>query len=263
MVLQLCSEYGFYVIAEADIESHGASMQTGAHGMDEYADVALNPIFDKAILDRIQRSVIRDKNNACVLMWSYGNESGWGPSFEKAGAWVKSYDPSRLTHYENTYYDARGHKNDLSSLDTVSRMYPAPEWIEEYFADPKNTQPLVLCEYIHAMGNGPGDAEQYQQLIMRHDGFMGGFVWEWCDHAVYGGTTPDNRDIFRYGGDFGEFPNDGNFCMDGLVYPDRTPHTGLLEYKNVIRPVRAELLDAKTAEIRLTNYRDLRIRTNS
>ena len=254
--LQLCSEYGFYVIAEADIESHGASMQTGAHGMDEYADVALNPIFDKAILDRIQRSVIRDKNNACVLMWSYGNESGWGPSFEKAGAWVKSYDPSRLTHYENTYYDARGHKNDLSSLDTVSRMYPAPAWIEEYFADPKNTQPLVLCEYIHAMGNGPGDAEQYQQLIMRHDGFMGGFVWEWCDHAVYGGTTPDNRDVFRYGGDFGEFPNDGNFCMDGLVYPDRTPHTGLLEYKNVIRPVRAELLDAKAAEIRLTNYRD-------
>ena len=254
--LQLCSEYGFYVIAEADVESHGASMQTGAHGMDEYADVALNPIFDKAILDRIQRSVIRDKNNACVLMWSYGNESGWGPSFEKAGAWVKSYDPSRLTHYENTYYDARGHKNDLSSLDTVSRMYPAPEWIEEYFADPKNTQPLVLCEYIHAMGNGPGDAEQYQQLIMKHDGFMGGFVWEWCDHAVYGGTTPDNRDIFRYGGDFGEFPHDGNFCMDGLVYPDRTPHTGLLEFKNVIRPVRAELIDAETAEIRLTNYRD-------
>ena len=153
--LQLCSEYGFYVIAEADIESHGASMQTGAHGMDEYADVALNPIFDKAILDRIQRSVIRDKNNACVLMWSYGNESGWGPSFEKAGAWVKSYDPGRLTHYENTYYDARGHKNDLSSLDTVSRMYPAPEWIEEYFADPKNTQPLVLCEYIPRDGQRP------------------------------------------------------------------------------------------------------------
>lgn len=254
--LQLCSEYGFYVIAEADIESHGASMQTGGHGMDEYADVALNPIFDKAILDRVQRSVIRDKNNACVLMWSYGNESGWGPSFEKAGAWVKAYDPARLTHYENTYYDARGHKNDLSSLDTVSRMYPSPQWIEEYFADPKNTLPLVLCEYIHAMGNGPGDAEEYQQLIMKHDRFAGGFVWEWCDHAVYGGTTPDNRDIFRYGGDFGEYPHDGNFCMDGLVYPDRTPHTGLLEYKNVIRPVRAELLDAKTAQIRLTNYRD-------
>lgn len=254
--LQLCSEYGFYVIAEADMESHGAATQTGGYGMDEYADVALNPIFDKAILDRIQRSVIRDKNNACVLMWSYGNESGWGPSLEKAGAWVRAYDPSRLTHYENSYYNARGHQNDISSLSVCSRMYAAPEWIDEYFADPKNTLPFVQCEYIHAMGNGPGDAEQYQQQIMKYDGFMGGFVWEWCDHAVYGGTTPDNRDIFRYGGDFGEFPNDVNFCMDGLVYPDRTPHTGLLEYKNVVRPVRAELLDAKTAQIRLTNYRD-------
>ena len=218
--LQLCSEYGFYVIAEADIEGHGAAAQTGGYGMDEYADNALNPIFDKAIMDRIQRSVIRDKNNACVLMWSYGNETGWGPSFEKAGAWVREYDPSRLTHYENTYYDARGHKNDLSSLTTESRMYSAPEWIDEYMVDPKYTKPLVLCEYIHAMGNGPGDAEQYQQLIMKYDRFMGGFVWEWCDHAVYGGTTPDNRDIFRYGGDFGEYPHDGNFCMDGLVYPD-------------------------------------------
>ena len=162
--LQLCSEYGFYVIAEADIEGHGAATQTGGYGMDEYADNALNPIFDKAIMDRIQRSVIRDKNNACVLMWSYGNETGWGPSFEKAGAWVREYDPSRLTHYENTYYDARGHKNDLSSLTTESRMYSAPEWIDEYMVDPKYTKPLVLCEYIHAMGNGPGDAEQYQQL---------------------------------------------------------------------------------------------------
>ena len=189
-------------------------------------------------------------------MWSYGNESGWGPSFEKVGEWIHSYDPSRLTHYEQYYYNARGHVNDLKDLDVISRMYPAPQWVEEYLTNVENKRPLVLCEYIHAMGNGPGDAEEYQQLIMKHENFMGGFVWEWCDHAVYGGTTPDNKDIFRYGGDFGEFPHDGNFCMDGLVYPDRTPHTALLEYKNVIRPVRAELLDAKTGEIRLTNYRD-------
>lgn len=96
-------------------------------------------------MDRIQRSVIRDKNNACVLMWSYGNETGWGPSFEKAGAWVREYDPSRLTHYENTYYDARGHKNDLSSLTTESRMYSAPEWIDEYMVDPKYTKPLCFA----------------------------------------------------------------------------------------------------------------------
>ena len=114
--------------------------------------------------------------------------------------------------------------------------------------------PFIQCEYIHAMGNGPGDAEDYQQRIMQYPGFCGGFVWEWCDHAVYGGTTPDNRPIYRYGGDFGEFPHDGNFCMDGLVYPDRTPHTGLLEYKNVIRPIRAQRLEGST--FRLHNYLD-------
>ncbi len=253
---QLCSEYGFYLIAEADVEGHGAATQSGGYSMDEYAANALNPIFDEAIVDRVQRSVIRDKNNACVLMWSYGNETGWGPCFERAGKWVHSYDPARLTHYENTYYNACGHQNDLSDMDVTSRMYPAPAWIDSYFADPSNTQPLVLCEYIHAMGNGPGDAETYQQQIMKYDRFMGGFVWEWCDHAVYGGTTPDNRDIFRYGGDFGEFPHDGNFCMDGLVWPDRTPHTGLLEYKNVIRPVRAKLLCADPVRVELKNWRD-------
>lgn len=254
--LQLCSEYGFYVIAEADIEGHGAATQSGGYSMDEYSENAMNPIFENAILDRIQRSVIRDKNNACVLMWSYGNETGWGENFEKAGAWVKAYDPARLTHYENCHWSVKGRENDLSSLDTHSRMYASVEEIDAYFADPANKKPFVQCEYIHAMGNGPGDAEAYQQQIMKYDGFMGGFVWEWCDHSVYGGTTPDNRDIYRYGGDFGEFPHDGNFCMDGLVYPDRTPHTGLLEYKNVIRPVRASLVSREKSEIRLTNYRD-------
>lgn len=253
---QLCSEFGFYVIAEADVEGHGAATQSGGYSMDEYADNALNPIFEEAIFDRIQRSVIRDKNNACVLMWSYGNESGWGPAFEKAGKWIHAYDPARLTHYENTYYNAHGYQNDLSDMDVTSRMYPENKWIDEYFADENNKLPLVLCEYIHAMGNGPGDAEAYQQQIMKYDGFMGGFVWEWCDHSVYGGSTPDNRDIFRYGGDFGEFPHDGNFCMDGLVWPDRTPHTGLLEYKNVIRPVRAKLLDTDPVRVELTNHRD-------
>ena len=254
--LQLCSEFGFYVIAEADVEGHGAATQSGGYSMDEYADNALNPIFEEAIFDRIQRSVIRDKNNACVLMWSYGNESGWGPAFEKAGKWIHAYDPARLTHYENTYYNAHGYQNDLSDMDVTSRMYPENKWIDEYFADENNKLPLVLCEYIHAMGNGPGDAEAYQQQIMKYDGFMGGFVWEWCDHSVYGGSTPDNRDIFRYGGDFGEFPHDGNFCMDGLVWPDRTPHTGLLEYKNVIRPVRAKLLGTDPVRVELTNHRD-------
>ena len=261
--LQMCSEYGFYVIGEADMESHGMAMRYGNHSNENYADAADDPQFGEAILDRMQRSVIRDKNNAAVVIWSLGNESGWGENFEAAGRWAKEYDPSRLLHYENflTYHKVR--KPDFSMLDLYSRMYAPLDQVRDYFAGkdldenlPEKKLPFIQCEYIHAMGNGPGDAEDYQQLIMEYDGFCGGFVWEWCDHAVYGGTTPDNRPIYRYGGDFGEFPHDGNFCMDGLVYPDRTPHTGLLEYKNVIRPIRARRAEGKADTFILHNYLD-------
>ncbi len=269
---QLCSELGFYVIGEADLESHGFATQLGAYSLENYADSMDDPQFKEAILDRSQRNVIRDKNCASVVIWSLGNESGWGENGENAGRWVKGYDPSRLLHYENCMTYHKDRKPDLSMIDLYSRMYSPIErqnmpWpgkevtISDYFAGgeiDKNWEgrrpPFILCEYIHAMGNGPGDPEDYQQLIMEHDGFCGGFVWEWCDHAVYGGQTPDNRPIYRYGGDHDEFPHDGNFCMDGLVYPDRTPHTGLKEFKNVIRPIRA----AKTGENTFTlhNYRD-------
>ena len=259
--LQLCSEYGLYAIAEADMESHGVAEKMGYHLEETYPDIADDPQFQKAILDRVQRSVIRDKNNAAAVIWSLGNESGWGENFEIAGRWVKEYDPSRLLHYENflTYHQER--TPDFSMIDLYSRMYASVEEVDDYFHGgelDKNLHgrrmPFIQCEYIHAMGNGPGDAEDYQQRIMQYPGFCGGFVWEWCDHSVYGGTTPDNRPIYRYGGDFGEFPHDGNFCMDGLVYPDRTPHTGLLEYKNVIRPLRASLVSGST--FRLHNYLD-------
>lgn len=259
--LQLCSEYGFYAVAEADIESHGMAMKLGHHEMERYPDAADDPQFKKAILDRVQRSVIRDKNNAAAVIWSLGNESGWGENFENAGRWVKEYDPSRLLHYENflTYHSDR--KPDFSMLDLYSRMYASTQDVDNYFNGgelDENLQgrrmPFIQCEYIHAMGNGPGDAEDYQQQIIRYPGFCGGFVWEWCDHAVYGGTTPDNRPIYRYGGDFGEFPHDGNFCMDGLVYPDRTPHTGLLEYKNTIRPLRVQRVEGSS--FRFHNFLD-------
>ena len=261
--LQMCSEYGFYVIAEADMESHGMADQLGGRdALERYPDAADDPQFKEAILDRARRSVIRDKNNAAVVIWSLGNESGWGENFEVAGRWVKSYDPSRLLHYENflTYHSDR--KPDISMIDLYSRMYPSVQFVEDYFSGcelDENLEgrrpPLILCEYVHAMGNGPGDIEDYQQLIMEHDGFCGGFVWEWCDHAVYGGTTSDNRPIYRYGGDFGEYPHDGNFCMDGLVYPDRTPHRGLLEYKNCIRPLRVREAQEPNSFI-LHNYLD-------
>lgn len=140
-------------------------------------------------------------------------------------------------------------------IDLYSRMYLDVGLCKEYCEDENNQKPLILCEYIHAMGNGPGDAEDYQQLIDRYDNFCGGFVWEWCDHAVYMGKTIAGKDVYHYGGDFGEKTHDGNFCMDGLVYPDRTPHTGLKEYKNVIRPLRAIGYDAEKNAVLLHNHK--------
>lgn len=256
---QLCSQYGFYMIAEADLESHGSiSIINEETWCDNYCLLAADPMFKEANLDRQQRNVHRDKNNAAVVIWSLGNEAGYGVNFEESGKWVKEYDPTRLTHYERSHDNPTYRTNDTSMLDVFSRMYAPIPQIDEYFENPENTKPYVLCEFIHAMGNGPGDAEDYWQCIQRHDGFMGAFVWEWCDHGVYMGTTPDGKEKFAYGGDFGEYPHDGNFCMDGLVKPDRTVSESLLEYKNVIRPVRAELVKVESGEaiVRFTNYFD-------
>lgn len=238
--LQMCSELGFYVIAESDLEMHGVVDFFGYGTGETYGTLAADPMFEKAVLDRVQRNVIRDKNHCAAIMWSLGNEAGYGENFVKAVRWVREYDDSRLRHYENEYAFLPGTDPDRSDLNILSRMYASTEFIDEYFADPANNRPFVQCEYIHAMGNGPGDIEDYMEQIYKYDGFVGGFVWEWCDHSVFGGTTPDGRKIYRYGGDFGDVFNDANFCMDGLVYPDRTPHTGLSEFKNCIRPVRAE-----------------------
>lgn len=241
---QLCSEYGFYVIGESDLETHG-TVTVFNGSCENFGDIMCNPAFEKAVLDRVQRNVMRDKNCACIIFWSLGNESGYGPNLAAAAKWVKEYDSSRLLHYENVLYSERDKQCDMSMLDVFSRMYPSNEYIDKYFADPRDPmtggakKPLVLCEFIHAMGNGPGCIQEYLEQMEKYPGFCGGFVWEWCDHAVYQGRTPDNRDEYYYGGDFGEFPHDGNFCMDGLVLPDRTPSVSLLEYKNGIRPFKA------------------------
>ncbi|MCF0135588.1 MAG: DUF4981 domain-containing protein [Lachnospiraceae bacterium] len=256
---QLCSQYGFYMIAEADLESHGSIMVYNEWSWtDNYCRLAADPMFKEANLDRQQRNVHRDKNQAAVVIWSLGNEAGYGVNFEESGRWVKAFDPSRLTHYERSFESPSYRTNDTSMLDVFSRMYTPIPMIDEYFEDPANKKPYVLCEYIHAMGNGPGDAEDYWQCIQRHDGMMGAFVWEWCDHGVYMGMTQEGKEKYAYGGDFGEYPHDGNFCMDGLVKPDRTVSESLLEYKNVIRPVRAELLETgeKSIKVRFTNYYD-------
>ncbi|MCC8160569.1 MAG: beta-galactosidase [Oscillospiraceae bacterium] len=266
---QLCDEYGFYVIAESDVEIHGTAAIYGGSQAETFGLLACDPAWGEAILDRVQRNVIRDKNRPCVCIWSLGNEGGYGVNFENAGRWVKEYDPSRLTHYESSMWQMEGHKNDLSMLDVESTMYADYEWIDSYFENPSEkvwrrvsggkgneyggagewinlsesdlpseekerlaaVKPYMQCEFMHAMGNGPGGIKEYIDRMYRYDGFFGAFAWEWCDHAVDMGGGK-----YYYGGDFGEYPHDGNFCVDGLVYPDRRPHTGLLEYKQAVKP---------------------------
>ncbi len=249
----LCNEFGFYVIAESDLEAHGSACFYGAGYNDNGAIVQME-MFAVAILDRNQRNVIRDKNNPCIIMWSMGNEAGYSKAFEDTGRWIKAYDPTRLLHYEGSIHETGGHVNDTSMLDVYSRMYPPIPEIEAYFAT--NPKPYILCEFIHSMGNGPGDIEDYFDCIYAHDRLAGGFVWEWCDHAIYRGITVDGRKIFHYGGDSGEYPHDDNFCVDGMVSPDRIPHPALAEYKNVIRPVRAALIDADAGIVELENKLD-------
>lgn len=254
--LRMCDRYGFYVIAEADIECHTVVNLYGYGNGADYSRLANDPAYGELILDRVQRSVTRDKNHSSVLIWSMGNESGFGCNFEAALAWTKQYDPTRLTHYEGSVHPYSWYKADLSNLDVYSKMYDSTQKVLEYFSNPDYDKPFIQCEYCHAMGNGPGDLEDYAQLIERFPGFAGGFIWEWCDHAVDMGRNEKGKKRYFYGGDFGEFPHDGNFCMDGLVYPDRTPHTGLLEYKNVLRPVRFEAVDLAAGRFQARNMLD-------
>ncbi len=246
---QLCGRYGFYMIAESDVESHGTIEKLGGEFAYNYSALARDPRFKQAILDRVQRNVIRDKNCPAVVFWSLGNEAGYGVNFDAAACWVKEYDPTRLTHYEGAMHQPKGDPASQDALDVYSRMYPSLKEIGDYFSGEQVKKPYVLCEYIHSMGNGPGDAEDYWEMMEKYPGLCGGFVWEWCDHAVYMGKTAEGKKKYFYGGDFGEFPHDGNFCMDGLVYPDRRPHTGLKEYQNVIRPIRARALNLAKGEI--------------
>ena len=258
---QMCDEYGFMVIDEADIEAHGPFMlyrkedtdQNRFHRWNE--KIADDPAWEKAIVDRVQLMVQRDKNRPSIVMWSMGNESAYGCNFEKALAWTKKYDPSRITQYESARYRNYDVTYDYSNLDLYSRMYPALSEIEEYL-EKDGSKPFLLVEYCHSMGNGPGDLEDYFQIIQKDARMCGGFVWEWCDHAIAHGQAENGKTKYYYGGDHGETIHDGNFCMDGLVYPDRTPHTGLLEYKNVYRPVRVVSYDEKTGRLVLHNYMD-------
>ncbi len=258
---QLCDEYGFFVIDEADNESHGTQSQylkdsewenRRKHWNERIAD---NPAFTESTLDRTMRCVHRDKNRPCVVIWSMGNECAYGCTFEESLKWTKQFDPARLTHYESAMYTGNQRRYDFSNIDLYSRMYPSLDDVKAYI-DSCPDKPFLMVEYCHAMGNGPGDLEDYFTWIQNHDIMCGGFVWEWCDHTVYKGTAENGKAMYYYGGDHGETIHDGNFCMDGLVYPDRRPHTGLLEYKNVYRPARVTGFSLEKGQLQLYNYMD-------
>ncbi|MFH8612259.1 glycoside hydrolase family 2 TIM barrel-domain containing protein [Streptomyces sp. NPDC018029] len=240
--LDLCDEFGLWVVDECDLETHGFQA-VGWRG---------NPVDDDrwtpALLDRAARMVERDKNHASVIVWSLGNECGTGRGLTAMAEWIRARDGSRLLHYEG---DA-----SCEDTDVYSRMYADHAEVERIGRGedegPKERRrlPFILCEYAHAMGNGPGGLSEYQRLFETYDRLQGGFVWEWIDHGIAHPTYE-----YAYGGDFGEELHDGNFVCDGLVFPDRTPSPGLVEYKKVVEPVRIEG-DGRAGTVTVTNLHD-------
>lgn len=234
-----CDEYGLYVIDEADLECHGFEW------VENYTWITDDPAWEQAYVDRSARMVKRDRNHPCIIMWSMGNESAFGCNFVSAAQAIRDLDPSRLIHYEGDY--------EAEVTDVYSTMYTRLNRLEEIATtEIKGNKPHVMCEYGHAMGNGPGGLTEYQQMFRKFKRLQGGFVWEWYDHGIEVDGT------YHYGGDFGDFPTNGNFCIDGLLMPDRTPSPGLTEYKQVIAPVKITLEDTCTLRIRnLYDFRDL------
>lgn len=238
---ELCDRYGLYVMDETDLETHGFELigETGRLNGD--------PAWRNAYVDRIERMVERDKNHPSVIMWSLGNESGFGENFEAMAAWCRASDPTRLIHYEED--------REAKVCDVVSTMYSSVEKMIGFGQLEGMGKPHILCEYGHAMGNGPGGLKEYDETFRAYRRLQGGFVWEWADHGLRAWTA-DGRSYFKYGGDFGDEPNNGNFVIDGLVSPDRVPSPGLLEYKVVIQPVRFREADLREGLVTVLNRYD-------
>jgi beta-galactosidase/beta-glucuronidase len=248
--LDLCDRYGLYVIDEADLECHGFQ-QVG-----ELSQLANDPDWEAAHLDRVERMVERDKNHPSILMWSLGNESGYGANHRAMADWVHQHDPTRLVHYEGA--TGWGNPDGLpyeGVVDVHSVMYPPVDKVIEQGQQAGNPRPYFMCEYAHAMGNGPGNLKDYWDAIRTYPRLMGGCVWEWADHGLRQ-VSPEGREWFAYGGDFGDEPNDGNFCIDGLCFPDRIPHPGLIEYKKILEPVCVEAVDLNAGRFNIHNRYD-------
>lgn len=257
--LELCDKYGLYVMDECDMETHGVEHAFGLCSLKSIEEMASNPIWENSYMDRMKRMVERDKNATCVIMWSLGNEGQFGENYVKMAQWTKQRDNTRLIHYERTAFPNKAYGADQIDIhpcvDIISRMYTSLENLEIQGNITKDPRPYFLAEYGHAMGLGPGELKDYWDLMYRYPRLIGGCIWEWCDHAVEK-QLPDGRIGYLYGGDHGEFPHDGNFCCDGLVFPDRTPSTGLLAYKKVIEPWKVECVDIRKGIFEITNRYD-------
>ena len=238
--LDLCDKYGLYVVDETDIECHGIT-QIGS-----YDDIAIDPKWETQFVDRGTRMVLRDRNHPSIVMWSMGNESGYGCCHVAMYKAMKAIDASRPIHYERDQWERQA-----ITADVTSRMYAGIDDMVNY-AKEKHEKPFFQCEYCHAMGQGPGLLEAYWQAFNAHPQLMGGCIWEWADHGLV--KEENGEKYYAYGGDFGEWPHDGCFCVDALTYPDRAPHTGLLEFAHVIRPVRAAMADESKGVVSFRNY---------
>jgi beta-galactosidase/beta-glucuronidase len=244
--LDLCDRFGLYVIDEADLETHGFCCMNSRWAPEDWAVPVTLPEWQGACVDRAERMVNRDRNHPCVVIWSLGNESGYGPSHEAMAACIRSADPTRFIHYEGA--------GERPLVDVVSQMYTnIPDLVTQGKKTPaEDPRPFFLCEYAHAMGNGPGSLGDYWEVIRAHPRLIGGCVWEWVDHSVRMRNL-DGSEWFAYGGDWNEVPNDGDFCVDGLNWPDRVPYPGLTEYKQVLAPVTVALVDAARGTVRIGN----------
>ncbi|MEM2585008.1 MAG: glycoside hydrolase family 2 TIM barrel-domain containing protein, partial [Thermoproteota archaeon] len=285
----LCDKYGIYIIDEANIECHGLVgflrtiwqiedttgkkwsellkefheklkeksweeiMEEISRRFPRYTEPAHDPEWLHAFMERTVRMVERDKNHPCVIIWSLGNESGYGPNHDALAGWIHGYDPTRPVHYEGTI--RTGERKISRSVDIISIMYPSLERLRELAEDPEDDRPIIMCEYAHSMGNSTGNLKEYWEMIRKYKRLCGGFIWDWVDQGIKK-KTPEGIEYWAYGGDFGDIPNDGNFCINGLIWPNRKPHPAIWECKKIQQPVEAEAIDLLKGVFRILNRYD-------